>query len=995
MPNPSSNHKAEEQTELPLFDSPAPGSMPPPDQSITGKTRSFLDWNESVLASACAHLAKDWDQKGALDLSDCLVIVPTRNAGRRLRESLALFASEYEAAVIPPLVTTQDFLVAPERNSDSNPVAAQHITPLIWSALLLEINLNQFRRIYPVDPVERDLHWAMKTAGEILEVRNLLAESGLTFSTASEKLAELEMEPGRWKELAELEALAIERTEKLGFRDDSTSRIIASTRGKLPSGIKRIPVIATPDLRPVSISALNYYSNSHTIEILIHAAEEFSERFDDWGRPHPDQWLNAEIPILKPERSIHQAATPSAQAALAFSLINDLKNPAETVAIGVPDPELVSPLQQTAAGHGWTTHDPAGLPVSRHGIYYLLEQTERLVDTGSFDAAAQLFRCPDFAKACVDSLGLPDDSNFGPVALLRLVDELTTTALPHRLSDAIAGARRSFYKKPELEKALRWVEAWLDRFKKKEFGETLITYLSEVFAARSFSVNEGTHGAFSEVADAVLEADAALRAVGSTFQKKLTPPGKFQLVLELIRERRLYEERRIRDIDLQGWLELLWEDAPHLIITGMNDNFVPEAIVGHAFLPDSARRVLRIFHNDDRFARDAYLLSSAVASRSENGRRLDLIFGRESDSNDPLRPSRLLFQCPDSSLPERTLHLFSEGESGERPVARSVAFPLRPRPLTPDNSVFQRLSVSALKQYLSCPFRFYLKQGLRMNTIETNKREMDAADFGNLVHETLDRFGMDDSINQSSEPDEILQYFQRTLDTILEESYGNSLSTPVVIQREAARKRLAWWSEVEAEQRKEGWEIAGCEIEFGYDDKWPFEIDGTKIRGRIDRIDEHPEHGFRVLDFKTISPFREGSLKTVDQYHLVPLKKAEDPEEMPDWITCENQESKICRWADLQVPLYVLAMQQKHPGSPVIAGYGTLGKTEAEVRVDTWESLDADLLAFAEACAKGIIGAVRDETFWPPSDDAPPWDEFLDHLAPDPAVAVDMTLLNR
>lgn len=981
-----------EQTEFALFDEPPVEEKTKAVSS--GITRTVLDWKRPILSSATETLAEGWNRTGMLDLSDRLVIVPTRNAGRRLRESLALFASEYDAAVIPPLVTTQDFLTSPDRLPGGAPVADRSVTALVWSAFLLDVNLDRFRRVFPVDPVERNLAWAMNTASELLEVRNLLAESGLTFASAAEELAEREMEPVRWKELAELEELAMAKTRELNFQDDSLSRIAAASTGVLPEEIRRIVIVGTPDLRPVSLQALTYYSQSMPVELLIYGSPSAAGEFDEWGRPLPGHWLNAEIPIIEPERMIHQAANPSDQAALAFSFIEKSSNPAAFVAIGVPDPEVVAPLQQTAAAHDWTTHDPAGLPVSRHGIYYLLEQTGRLMETKSFDAVTRLVRCPDFAKACVASLRLPEGSKFGPAALIRLIDDLATTAMPYRIEDAIAGARRSFHRNPELQQALSWMEKWIQRFQKKDFGQTLTDYLSEVFAARKFSVIEGSHGAFSEVAEAVLETREALRAVESAFTRKLAPAEQFQLVLESIRERRLYEERKTGDIDLQGWLELLWEDAPHLILTGMNDNFIPEAIVGHAFLPDAARRALGIFHNDDRFARDAYLLSAALASRSENGGRLDLIFGRESESNDPLRPSRLLFQCPDEELPGRTLHLFQESDAGERPVARTVAFPLRPKPLDPDSRVFQRLSVSALKQYLACPFRFYLKQGLKMESIETNKREMDAADFGNLVHETLDRFGGDDSINGSTDADAIAAYFHTTLDAVLEENFGGRLSTPVVIQREAARKRLGWWSRVEAEERKAGWKITGREVSFG-DEDWPFSISDTVIRGRIDRIEEHPEHGFRVLDFKTISPFVGNTLKTVSEYHLVPLKSKEDPDDFPQWSLCENGDGKLCRWVDLQVPLYVLSMTSLHPDRKISAGYGTLGKTEAEVRVDTWDAMDDDLLKAARTCAEGIIASVRDEIFWPPTDDPPAWDDFLDHLAPDPDTAVDITLLNR
>jgi ATP-dependent helicase/nuclease subunit B len=55
--------------------------------------RDFLGWDAPALDTTVAWLARDWEGGGSLDLSDHLVIVPTRQAGRRLREGLARHAA--------------------------------------------------------------------------------------------------------------------------------------------------------------------------------------------------------------------------------------------------------------------------------------------------------------------------------------------------------------------------------------------------------------------------------------------------------------------------------------------------------------------------------------------------------------------------------------------------------------------------------------------------------------------------------------------------------------------------------------------------------------------------------------------------------------------------------------------------------------------------------------------------------------------------------------
>lgn len=993
----------QEQPELPLFDStppeleaPAPvAASPAPGRAAPGTERLFPGWHRPVLSAVSDQLLSAATGEGVLDLSSLLVVVPTRHAGRRLRETLALEASKQHAAVFPPLVVTQDFFSAPERVPDGNPVADREATRLIWAALLLELDLSRFRCVFPIEPIERDLIWAMKTADELLEVRNLLTESGLTFATAADPLRDHDMEPLRWKELARLEALAIRRTHDLGLRDETLARIDAAGDGELPPEIRRILVAATPDLRALTVTALERAALAMPVTIMIHAPESEARRFDAWGRPLPKHWLETRIDIPDAAASIRDAATPALQAELAFSQLGDLDHPATCTAIGVPDPEVIAPLVQLAARRGWSTYDPAGEPVSSHGIYYLLKQTAALLATRSFDAVPHLLGCPDFTGALVKSLPAQEEIPVSATAFLTLIDELRERCLPDQLEDALSGARRNFSKRPELEQGLQWIADWMQRFRKEPFGTVLIDYLSEIFGNRTFTPQETAHGAFSEAAAAILEAGAAFEITRKAFSRRLQPSDRFHLLLELIRQRRLYDEREPDNIDLEGWLELLWEDAPHLILTGMNDHVIPEAIIGHAFLPDSARQALGIPHNDDRFARDAYLLTALIESRKpspeqSSAGRVELLFGRHSESGDPLRPSRLLFQCSDAELPGRTLQFFGGETPTSRPLPWTLPWKLKPQPLPDDARIFQRLSVTQFKSYLTCPFRFYLQHGLRMEEIDPGKSEMDARDFGNLIHDALERFARDPEASVSTDADAIRASLESEIDAILYQRYGSQLSTPVLIQREAARRRLAWWSEIEAAERAAGWRILEPETSISTEDH-PFSLAGLPISGRIDRIEEHADGRLRVFDFKTHAVYdtTKHTNRTVAEFHIAPIKRTEDPETFPSWSLLENENGKPARWIDLQIPIYLIALNKRYPDREITGGHIALGPTHAEIVLDLWDGLNENLLSSARTCAEGVIAAVQERKFWPPAARLPWNDPFEELLFGEPEASVD------
>ncbi len=987
-----------EQTEFSLFDDPPETTTidTPPDVPPSGDRMVFLGWQDSLLRSTAAHLVKDHPDKGTLDLTSSLVIVPTKNAGRRLRETLAIRAAENGAAVFPPLVATPDFLFSPERlvtAGGSAPVATPQIAQWLWTATLLKIPFGDFRRVFPVDPVERSLRWASDTASELLAVKRLLAESELTFASAGEILAAEDIEPGRWAELAEIEAIATREIEARGFREESEAQFDAAANGELDASITSIFVCGVPDLRPIAAKALDHLSAKHALSILVHAPESEAAHFDRFGRPLPGSWLEREIPIPTPETSIIRTATTFDQAATAVELLDGLEDPAKQAAFGIPEASLSIPLAEALEKRGLKSYDPAGKAIAGEGIYYLIKTLAEVVETQSFAAFRRLLNCP----GAIDSIIRRISSGDGKLSGTRLIsrfDELIIRTMPERLDDARAAVKRQFSKYPEMGAAIDWIQIWCRRFKDEAFDEVLREFLISLYDGRTLDASDITKSILTEVAESLSALTDDIAATAKSFPKSLKEVDHFEMLLSMLKSRQVYPEREPDEVDLQGWIELLWEDAPRLIITGMNDHAVPESVVGHSFLPDTARRILGIPCNDDRFSRDAYFLTSMIHTRNRPGEEIKLLFGSTNSGGDPLRPSRLLFQCPVEELPGRTLQLFSEIDSDERTEAKSIAFQLKPLPLEPDNYIFQQLSPTSLKQYLACPFRFYLAKGLKMERVETDKREMDAADFGNLVHNTLEFFARDEEAGKLTDAAAIKDYFFTEIDRQLSSQFGTRLSTPVIIQRESARKRLGWWAEREAQHRAEGWEIVEAEATFGTGE-WPFQIGGVTIKGRIDRVEKHPELGTRVIDFKTFSPGSGSSRKTVDTYHLTPIKRTESPGDYADWKRIENEEGKELRWTDLQLPLYCLAMAEKHPGTTIHAAYATLGKSEAEIALDVWETLDERLLASAKKCAEGAVAAILAGEFWPPGDDAPPWDEFREILAPEADLAVDSTGLSQ
>ena len=76
---------------------------------------------------------------------------------------------------------------------------------------------------------------------------------------------------------------------------------------------------------------------------------------------------------------------------------------------------------------------------------------------------------------------------------------------------------------------------------------------------------------------------------------------------------------------------------------------------------------------------------------------------------------------------------------------------------------------------------------------------------------------------------------------------------------------------------------------------------------------------------------------------------------------------KLRRWVDLQLPLYVWALRQKHPDAEITAGYFLLPATVTDTGTQLWEDLDEETIQSAHDCAVEAIARIRAGEFWPPS----------------------------
>ena len=902
-------------------------------------SRHFLAWDRPWIEQVTGWLARGWEGRSALDLSRTLAIVPTQQAGRRLREALAAFAAEKGAAVFAPRVLTPEALLKQDLGSD---VATSLQSLLAWAEVLRTVDLDDFRALFPVDPPERNFAWSLRLAQQFVRLQVTLADSGYDPNKVVASAGEDFVERERWERIAELARVHRTHLEARNLQEPQLRRVTSASRPSLEKDFRRVVVLAVTDLSPLAASRLSHAAESVPIDVLVFAPESEDGGFDLWGRPLPQAWEQREIDLEDFDGRVHLCADPAEQAARVGRWVRHYAREPGAFAVGVADPEITPRLENELVRAGQPVFNPEGRFLRRDGLFVLLTCMVELAANPTFAAVEALARCPDF----IGCLQRRSAGKFSAARWLEALDDLHALHLPADLALARAFAGRGNFA-AELTTGLELMETLRSTMHSGSPAVGGAQAFQTIFSGRHMDRNSDADGRFEAAASQLMTLWRECRDVEPQFDR-LAPSDWWEVSLRLLGDQRIAEEKPAAALELQGWLELLWEDAPHLVVAGMNDGHVPEAVPDDFFLPGSLRQRLGLTTNASRFARDAYLLQAIAASRRKAG-RLDLLLGKTAASGDPLRPSRLLLRCADDKLPARIEFLFRSIESADATATWTRAWKLKPPRLPPP----RRVAVTSLRRYLACPFRFYLRHVMAAESVDPWKSELDAFDFGTLCHGALEQIGRDPLLRDCTDAGLLRDALWRDFDAAVRTRFGDLLSLPLTVQVESARQRLSKLAELQARERAEGWVI--IEVERAFE----IEVAGLAVRGKIDRIDRHDVSGLvRVLDYKT-----SDTPVTPAAAHL---RRVRPGETTPAWALLEGAGPRQA-WSDLQLPLYLRAVGAEF-GGRVTGGYFNLPKAAGETMLALWEDYSLGLHESALRCAEGACAAINRGEFWPPSE---------------------------
>ncbi len=865
----------------------------------------FLGWDRPLLPTAAVFLCDSLATGAEVDLSSLICVLPSARSAAKFEKLLRDQARQRGMDYLPPEIVTVGQL-AERLYQPPLPIALELEQILAWARVLQSIQPTDLTPLIPVVPEQEPIGPWIDFGGTLRRLHEELAAHRLTFADVA-RATETESERRRWKLLQRIFAGYQAELAAAGLIDPHLARRDAVDCGRCRTD-QTVALIGASDLSDAMIEMLRAVDAA--VLALVAAPKSASDRFNWLGCVETAAWLDHQLPVTDHQFITADGIDDQAQA-VAESITELAKTfPSGELTIGVTDESHVAPIEIELRGCGFPSYRNIGWTLAQTAVGRLLDLIATHLRWQSWQTLAALVRHGDVHQFVSQQLPSQQDQ----ADWLTNLDQLLANHYPVRIGQPLPPAAASRYTLAVSVSQI--IEIWLADFAQPNqtisaCSRTLARGLQELYQRGSeLSLGERTKSAV-DAAQRVLERFAQLN---SELDLPITGAAAMEMLAGRLSDVRIGTEMRPDDIEISGWLDLALDTSPALVVLGFNHPFVPAAVTGDPFLPGSLRGKLRIADNDRRYARDLYAAQLMVTTRSH----ARFIVGRTSAEGSPTPPSRLLAAAPPRDSARRIRQLL---DSKRRTIAtphrwmggpRHTDLPVPKLQWSETTNPITSISVTSFRDYLICPYRFYLRHVLGQRPLSDDGSELAANQFGDLIHNALDRFGQSADKNEA-DPDKIEACIKHHLHEYADQFYGNSATTAVAIQVRQAERRLKALAIEQATRIAEGWQIHCVETPVR-EEQAGIEVDGRRmgLRGRIDRIDYHPaKQLWAILDYKTNGdPPRKKHLQQTD-----------------DGV----------RWIDLQLPLYrkmapFLGIDCKP--SEVQLGYFNISQKDTETKIN-------------------------------------------------------------
>ena len=564
----------------------------------------------------------------------------------------------------------------------------------------------------------------------------------------------------------------------------------------------------------------------------------------------------------QPRREVWRATSPDCEAdAIAQRILEDAASGRELHDCGVivrnPEP-YVAALQASFERFGIPARFYFDRPLAEHAVARFFDATAAALESG-WDHAATL--------AAIERAGLAGDDEFDFQVRERLPGR-GLADLRALTSGETAKLLDWFMTLDEWRTASIEPAEWAGRWKNAPWPARLVDSAAPV--ARSQAAALAAFEAALDQAAACMDARRAIphakfwRAVSAV--ARLTPLRVADRRRNVVHVLSVYEARQ-------------WE-LPVVFVCGLIEGQFPRHPVQDPFLPDAARREIN--------RRTGARLATAAEREQEERFLFELATSRATASlvlSYPQADTRGTAFLPSSFLDQPG----QETTAWLRPQPR-----WRPAGRTPGLVAARHttLSPSALKSYLDCPFQFFVRHTLRLETRPAPPDErLDFLLQGAILHRAL--------AAARRAPDQIEPVFERIF-----RAACSAARVPLGFRTEALRRQmLDDLRRFLSEAKLPPGEIALTE--------WGFQLplaEDLTLRGRVDRIDRTSDGRAVVIDYKrTLPDLNDPNLVQAPLYVMAVERLLGWPAAAMLYCGLRHKQVRVGGWCDARAALGIRA----------------------------------------------------------------------------------------
>ena len=512
---------------------------------------------------------------------------------------------------------------------------------------------------------------------------------------------------------------------------------------------------------------------------------------------------------------------PAAEAqAIALALRHALETPGKTAALVTPDRQLAGRVSALLRRWGIDADDSAGQPLSQAANGTLLLAIASA-------AAEELAPVPLLALLKHPLVGGEGEERAQWLEHVRALDMALRGPRPPA---GLTGLDAHFADKDSTRawRAVRERIAGIDGLLKEPLPlSRLATRLAD--AASALADDAAWRGPNGRMAAELL---GELHGSQSASQLIVSADDAFPLLRELL------DQRAVRPpygghprIFIWGLLEARLQRADLLVLGGLNEGVWPALPAPDPWLPPKVRATLGMPTLEFRIGLAAHDFASALGAPEV------LITRAHRDARSPTVASRFLLrlQAMTGGLPrdlvlERITRALDD-PGPPKPVGR-------PAPSPPREQRPERISVTSVDRLKADPFAFYANSILKLREIDSVDADHTARWKGEAVHKVFEEWLLHDECD----PDKLRGRAERLLAGETIHPMLRALWAPRLLEA------IDWIAELERQNQRAGRKPLRAEI------TGEAPLDGIMVHGRADRIDQLPDGGIAIVDYKTGKP---------------------------------------------------------------------------------------------------------------------------------------------